>query len=296
MRNTPFNYGEVAYYRQITSNKADSMSLIRFLNAIKRQQFHRQIMEIRKETNKRKRNKLKNRLPAICPAASFSGSHNIHNITSISGFISIDIDNCSNLNAIRDKLYDDNYLFSMFVSPSGNGLKVIFKADYDIPTFLNTFLAIEKYFNEKYCTQIDIKCKNINRLMFVSSDANLLIRKNSCIFKHKHVKENLNYMPKTPILAQNNQNLTETIISKIEALRIDITAEYSDWLKIAFALVAEFGIDGLHYFHRISRFYPNYDAAECETQYNKCFKSGSRCITIKSLYSIAKDYGITFNS
>ncbi len=292
----PVNYGLGSYYRQITDKEPIQIDIVRFLNAIKRQQFHSQTQAIRLEKDKKKRNKLKFKLPAICPAACFSKSHDINNLTSTSGFVSIDIDDCPDLRNLRQKLYNDDYLYSMFISPSGNGLKILFKANYTHSTFSHTFLALEKYFLEKYNVKIDQKCKNINRLMFISSDANLIIRTNSKIFKEKLTPRVEQNKPKFYPGIENSQNLTESIIKKIEAFKIDITQDYADWLKIAFALIAEFGITGLDYFHRISRFYHNYDAFECEKQYRQCYRSGSRNITIKSLYSIAKDYGISFKN
>ena len=82
------------------------------------------------------------------------------------------------------------------------------------------------------------------------------------------------------------------VVEAVEASGIDITASYSDWLAIAFALVSELGEDGRELFHRLSRFYPGYDPAEADRQYSACLRDGSREISIASLYGIAKAHGI----
>ena len=82
------------------------------------------------------------------------------------------------------------------------------------------------------------------------------------------------------------------VVEAVEATGTDITASYSDWLVIAFALVSELGEDGRELFHRLSRFYPGYDAAEADRQYSACLRDGSREISIASLFSIAKAHGI----
>ena len=82
------------------------------------------------------------------------------------------------------------------------------------------------------------------------------------------------------------------LVEAVEASAIDITADYSDWLAIAFALVSELGEGGRELFHRLSRFYPRYDAAEADRQYSACVRDGSREISIASLFSIAKAHGI----
>ena len=75
------------------------------------------------------------------------------------------------------------------------------------------------------------------------------------------------------------QSAILAVVEAVEASGIDITADYSDWLAIAFALVSELGEGGRELFHRLSRFYPHYDAAEADRQYSACVRDGSREIT-----------------
>ena len=84
----------------------------------------------------------------------------------------------------------------------------------------------------------------------------------------------------------------EALVCAVEAAGIDITAAYSDWLAIGFALVSELGEEGRPLFHRLSRFYPGYDMAEADRQYTVCLRDGSREISIATLFHIAKTHGI----
>ena len=84
----------------------------------------------------------------------------------------------------------------------------------------------------------------------------------------------------------------EALVSAVEASGIDITAAYSDWLAIGFALVSELGEEGRSLFHRLSRFYPGYDVAKADRQYTVCLRDGSREISIATLFHIAKTHGI----
>ena len=88
----------------------------------------------------------------------------------------------------------------------------------------------------------------------------------------------------------NPSNLA--VVGDVEASGIDITPTYSEWLAIAFALVAELGEDGRAIFHRLSHFNPEYDYNETDRQYSKCLKDGSREITIASLFHIAQAHGV----
>ena len=82
------------------------------------------------------------------------------------------------------------------------------------------------------------------------------------------------------------------IFSRLEAAQIDITANYSDWRDIGFALAAEFGEAGRDYYHRISRFYSGYSLTDCNKQYDSCLKAKGHGVTLKTFFHLAKQAGI----
>ena len=85
----------------------------------------------------------------------------------------------------------------------------------------------------------------------------------------------------------------ETITTRIEEARVDITSSYADWRDLGFALSNALGEAGRDYFHRLSRFHPEYSASETDKQYDRCLKAGGHGITIKSFYQLAKAHGIS---
>ena len=95
----------------------------------------------------------------------------------------------------------------------------------------------------------------------------------------------------------DTKDAVEALTILIESQGVDITANYSDWLRIAFALVDEFGMDGESYFHRISAFYPNYSPDAASQQYNHCFQNAAPSeksrVTIATLFYIAAQHGIS---
>ena len=104
--------------------------------------------------------------------------------------------------------------------------------------------------------------------------------------------EKVKKAPSSAVGVSVQQAAILAVVEAVEVSGIDITASYSDWLAIAFALVSELGEDGRELFHRLSRFYPGYDPAEADRQYSVCLRDGSREISIASLFSIAKAHGI----
>jgi len=84
----------------------------------------------------------------------------------------------------------------------------------------------------------------------------------------------------------------EVIIGRIEAHQLDLTLDYQDWVKLGFAFSNEFGESGRVYFHRISRFHPEYNTNNCNRQFDQCLKSNGRKVTIKSFLGMARDAGV----
>ena len=94
-------------------------------------------------------------------------------------------------------------------------------------------------------------------------------------------------------ISENTLHLIEGLIREIEYRRLDITDNYSDeWLRIGFALSDAFGEAGRPYFHRVSRFSFKYVEGKADIQFSHCLKSRNGGITIRTLFFIAKSYGI----
>ena len=155
------------------------------LGQIKNGDFKNQILSLRKLTNPDEIKKAKINLPNFTASGYFTNC-NDDCLIDHSGAMQIDFDLKDILKAgltkdeLRKKLLADNYIYALFDSPTNTGLKAIVK----IPTIehLGSFLALEKYFLEKYKVQIDKSCKNISRRFFVSYDKDLYLNKDSEIF------------------------------------------------------------------------------------------------------------------
>ena len=121
------------------------------------------VSRIRKETDKANRNELKKELPAVC----FSGHFNKRSDAAIqehSGFICLDFDGYASKKDMKDertRLAKDRYVYSVFTSPSGNGLKALVRIPQDIDNHISYFNALEKHFNSEH---FDKTCKNVSRV------------------------------------------------------------------------------------------------------------------------------------
>ena len=139
------------------------------------------VKRIRAERNKTERNELKKGLPAIC----FSGTFNKRNDKSLvqhSGIICLDFDGYEKKKELishKENLTKDPYVYSAFVSPSGNGLKVLVRVPADPDNHVNYFNALQKHFDSPH---FDKTCKNLSRVCYESFDPVLYINKNASLW------------------------------------------------------------------------------------------------------------------
>lgn len=127
------------------------------------------INQIRKQKDKAQRNDLKKNLPAICFSGIFK-KRNSDSIEKHSGFICLDFDGYEKQKELlqdKERFCKDSYVYSCFISPSGNGLKVIVRIPPDIDNHVYYFRALEEYFNSNY---FDKNCKDISRVCYESYD------------------------------------------------------------------------------------------------------------------------------
>ena len=136
---------------------------------------------IRDESDKERRNELKQKLPAVC----FSGKFNKRNDASLvkhSGIICLDFDGYETDTLLleeKENLTKDRYTYSVFISPSGMGLKVLVKIPAEEENHKKFFNSLEKHYNSEY---FDKSCKNVSRVCYESYDPLIYVNEQSSIF------------------------------------------------------------------------------------------------------------------
>lgn len=140
------------------------------------------VKKIRKEKEKSRRNELKKDLPAICFSGKFV-KRTDNSLQEHSGFICLDFDGYAknkDLVSDKEKLSKDRYVYSVFISPSGAGLKALIKIPRDPSNHTNYFNSLEKYFDNPH---FDKTSKNISRVCYESYDPLLFVNTNSSIWE-----------------------------------------------------------------------------------------------------------------
>ena len=170
---------EITIFKSIKDTSTPFYRGIGFiLDRIKNGSSKEVVNAIRNEKDKEKMNKLKSTLPAIC----FSGTFNKRNDSSLidhSGFICLDFDGYANKKEVmeaRNRIISDQYVYSCFISPSGNGLKVIVKIPKDSMNHKHYFNSLQDHFNDDH---FDTTSKNISRVCYESYDPLLYVNEKS---------------------------------------------------------------------------------------------------------------------
>ena len=139
------------------------------------------VRSIRSESDKEKRNELKQKLPAIC----FSGKFTKRNDASLiehSGVICLDFDGYESDKLLleeKELLTKDRYTYAVFISPSGMGLKVLVKIPAEGENHKKFFNSLEKHYDSAY---FDKSCKNVSRVCYESYDPLIFVNEQSSIF------------------------------------------------------------------------------------------------------------------
>ena len=165
------------------------------------------VKRIRLEQRKAERNELKKQLPAICFSGVFT-KRNDNSIQEHSGLICLDFDGYEkNKELLQDKenITKSPYTYSVFISPSGKGLKVLVKIPQDVDNHINYFNSLEKHYNNP---KFDVTCKNLSRVCYESYDPLIYVNENSSIWdkiEEKEYQEKHQYRdaPTIPITDEN---------------------------------------------------------------------------------------------
>ena len=139
------------------------------------------VTQIRREKNKSERNELKKRLPSVCFSGKFSKRAD-NSLLEHSGLICLDFDGYEKKKDMTDdknKMMKDKYTFSVFISPSGNGLKVLVKIPADAENHVKYFQSLEKYYNS---THFDTTSKNISRVCYESYEPLIYVNDKSTLW------------------------------------------------------------------------------------------------------------------
>ena len=218
--------------------------------------------------------------PAVTFGGTFTGTGTAKDISVMSGLSVLDFDHIKNLPEVRQKLENDSNTFLLFVSPSGDGLKVVVKHGLTEPLkWQYLYFELEAYYLNTFGLETDKSGKDISRMCFLPYIDTLFQNDKSTVWQYTGAfeKGHLRYADICAPLIPNISTATSTtddlynecfyISVYLFQNKISIAESYEDWLSYGYSLCA-LGEQGREIFHNISCISDKYDVDKCNEQYD----------------------------
>ncbi|MCD4833847.1 MAG: hypothetical protein K8R31_08645 [Bacteroidales bacterium] len=325
---------KVSFQKNVWSDIEKELSLEEVLKSIKSETYAFQTNKLRnyvRTDNKEMYDTHKKRLAAVTFCGTFEVRKKV-NLKVYNEILVLDIDKLDNdeLKRVKSVLFRDNFIFSFWESPSGNGIKGLIKLEYlnlkeeydqnNIHGF--AFNVISKYFLESYDIELDESGKDITRLCFLSHDPNIAVKESYNPFKvniesfeeseilkeKKEITSDLKSL--RPINLKNklynpesrndsNDRVTiQKIVRFLEKRKISITDSYDKWYKVAYAISNTFTYDlGEKYYLRLCRLDGSkHDELESKNMLRYCYEHSTGLINFNTLVFYAQKKGYEFKS
>ncbi|MFS4446718.1 BT4734/BF3469 family protein [Maribacter sp. 2307UL18-2] len=175
----------ISQFNRVSDTLGEKRELELVLNEIRSNKYVKLISGIRATSEKKRRTSLKMQLPAVTFAGTFSKRAKAF-CTQPSGLICLDFDGLRNAGIVKEKLARSKYCLCIFISPSGNGLKMLVR----IPLVIGDE-RYKEYYNAALLHYGDFRpdtsTKDISRLCFLSHDPKLYLNENAEVFTKRFI-------------------------------------------------------------------------------------------------------------
>jgi len=219
--------------------------------------YHELYSQIKTEDDKKRCSFIKSRLfNAIQVAGLFKNRGTINDFYENSGLICMDIDHLKGrIQEVFSLLKEDPFTFWLFVSPSGEGLKLIFKHNLTYPqnwVYLHDEIAY--HLKEKYGITVD-NTSDISRNCFLPAidEGYDYYNPDSLIWRYEgDFEKSDDKISEIPIeIDERRRERCKLLGRYLRDNKINICEDYDTWYRLGFSL-AVLGEEGRQIFHDIS--------------------------------------------
>jgi hypothetical protein len=218
----------------IDPNLVEHRTLEQILNQIKFGASKEIINKIRESNSGIDKATLKKKLPGVIFSGKFS-KRKSDAVLSYSGLAILDFDKVFNAEAYRNIISQNEYIFSCWISPSGDGVKALVRIKHG-EKYLDHYLALIEDFPD-----VDKSTKDISRLCFESYDENIYINWHAKVYERLKVTEI--EKAKKEIQYNPNEIISEAIRWLDEKGNIFETGSRNNYVFKLACLLSEFGMN-----------------------------------------------------
>jgi len=186
---------------------------------------------------------LKNSLPCILFAGDFS-QRNSNSLVAHSGLMVTDFDKYPDkktMLAHLEELKKNEHFVTLFISPSGNGIKGVVKIPKcDKLEHSKYFKAFNETFNYDF---FDIANSNVDRVCFESADENIYINYEALEFAPELVDQGFTVNEKVPLLPLNDEHRIAEIILNFNWSKDFIEGQRNNYIFDLAGAFCEYGLN-----------------------------------------------------
>lgn len=242
------NLQQVSVYQDFKNNLGDK-NLLEILQDIKAEKYQSDINSIRYAIHKgdtKTADLIKSRLLGFTTSGTFGSSRTKANINSYSQMIGLDFDHIplDELDKLKAVINESEYTFASFISPSGEGIKVFIKVNSNATQHTTAYNQVATYYKDLSGFDFDPKCKDITRLCFVSSDADLFLNENATVFELKNEIEPVQQKTKKgSVQSQSTDDLLDKCLSFTEQKETYQNGNRNNFIHLYASNANRFGIE-----------------------------------------------------
>ncbi len=271
-KSKPINDIEVSTFESLGQRTPRPNNLIIHLEKKMNDKEHKKLVEeIASTADAADRKKLKKKLSSIMPSYKVVGGKTASHIVEVLPIGNIDLDCGSKeraeqcFNDMKNHFADTAIYIEYSASLQGVHMLVFLESADDL---LEHQQALKEDIG-KLGYKVDESSFNKIQQMFLGHTYSAFLNKEPVPYTRRIHVENKADLPKEVKDEDEAKAKVKLYIAEIEKKEVDVTSEYKSWVKLGFSL-AGFGEDGRQYFHRISRFSPNYSVENTDKQYSLC--------------------------
>lgn len=319
---------QVSYYETKESQDPLNINLEAVLDSFKNGSYKDNILSLRRfildgDITSYKREKGK--LPAVTFCGTFAHGHRIENLSQYNDIVIIDIDHIEQqeFDRVMSCLKADPYVFAVWISPSGEGIKALIHLQYNTDGNRRyqyhkiAFRQVVEYYDNEYNIIIDQSGSDLSRLCFVSYDPDLYIKKASrfkvncdemdlqqinqrCANDRLSIAvKNIHDVSRNKLYNPYNRNKNAHRLQLVEIIRylsrrgLSITSTYEDWYRVAYAIANAFTYDiGSKLYMRLCELDKGrFDRENSEKMLLYCYENSKNQISFATIIYLAKLQG-----
>lgn len=161
--------------------------------------------------------RLKRALPAILWSGRFTKRAN-DALMAHSGLLCADLDDLDDVTAARTRLQASKHVWALFTSPTGHGLKAIFRVKADAAAHPGSFAAVQAHVRALTGLDVDESGKDVARLCFVSYDPRTYLNERATELAPIKLPKPVEPVATDPKLLNARQSLAERLLGSIRWL------------------------------------------------------------------------------